>query len=213
MNGTFVSKELFAAYIKGGRLWPQIQGGINVSILHQCLQTDHLFSIDAFSRSSLSEKQLQGSLAILNQDHSKAGIVLGPIPFSTLQKEWEFAKKMTLHSFSLFQKTPTHTISPSQIEEMKITANRVHHLIFRDHRALGMLYTLSLYVQKNKEHSYHNNKTYYDRMGAAYGFNSLNEPQKYCDTIEHIIQNELSKDNLRSDWISIGFNRNIKRNL
>ncbi|MCG3165609.1 MAG: hypothetical protein POELPBGB_01377 [Bacteroidia bacterium] len=98
---TFIN-QLCSSYIKGGSIWPQIRGGINIYMLGTIakIQLTERFDWRNFLDSELSEKQLASAYEVMERLHIKSGIILS-IKVD-LQDEWRSAKAAIFKSFLYF---------------------------------------------------------------------------------------------------------------
>src|SRR5262245_32913649 len=91
----FIDEYVFTEYLRGGQLWPQLRGGINIYVMASLFHATDLFSCwKAFVQSQLSPLQLEKAKKTLVLAHRRGGITNPAIVTNEiLQKEWRLAKR------------------------------------------------------------------------------------------------------------------------
>lgn len=113
--------QLFSSYLKGGAIWPQIRGGINIHMLSTIanIQLTNKFDWKYFLDSELSEKQLAMAYKVMDGLHIKSGVSLSTKV--NLQDEWQSAKAAIFKSllYFIFKKNPDYKLSIKELLTFK----------------------------------------------------------------------------------------------
>lgn len=143
-----VPKEVFTAYLKGGRLWPQKRGGINIAILSAYTKNAlPLPDFMMFAKSQFNQEQIQSTRKVMIQDHLKGGIYLPhTIPDSMMNKQWYKAKAYALislvHAIEKFEQENLFFKKEDIKDEVDIVEMAIHlNHYFSEHKKLTK-YTL-----------------------------------------------------------------------
>ena len=87
-----VSNLLFARYLSGGILLPQLRAGSNIFLLADLLPRPDE-ELASFLRSTLSDRQITVTRRAMRAYHLRCGVVLPPeLPDGMFQKEWSKTK-------------------------------------------------------------------------------------------------------------------------
>lgn len=109
-NKENIPKEIFSAYLRGGRMWPQMRWANNILIMDAILTSKHYgFSNTSdwnrFSQTTFSSQQLLCVDEVMKRDHLKASISPAqPIDNQKLIFEWEKTKIGVYKTFLSFKK-------------------------------------------------------------------------------------------------------------
>ncbi len=99
-----VSQNIYRGYIRGGRLWPQKRGGINISIMSALSKSNDLNSgFQQLVNSSFSTKQIHATWKMMVTDHTHAGITI-PVDETSalLHLEWTKSQGGVCKTFLMF---------------------------------------------------------------------------------------------------------------
>ncbi len=96
-----VPASLFKAYIRGGSLWPQKRGGINIFLLSQLLSNDLRNEWYPFVSSIFSQEQLGHTRIAMQALHGHAGIPIC-VTDETLSGEWSITKAAACRSLLFY---------------------------------------------------------------------------------------------------------------
>jgi hypothetical protein len=221
--GNFLSHELYCAYLRGGRLWPQKRGGINISLLSAYFKGgSQVNDIRTLAHVCFNEKQIQATKTIMIQDHMKGGIRLPEtLPDALIKKEWLKARSYALMSLQSFVQDAKVVKTSNDIseEELMDLANYLNDFfldakrkeqrkdlikemteeanrILWEHSALAKLFILSNYGDTQFKNTYINSSKKFDEISSQYGLSLKdNSPQEIKEKCCAIIKKILS-DNL-----------------
>lgn len=89
-----VPKTIFAAYLQGGRTWPQRRWADNIFVLDALAKVSNAQdpynqkNLNQFFNSQFSSQQLQNLRSVMTQDHRKGEIDIQPITDEILNSQW-----------------------------------------------------------------------------------------------------------------------------
>lgn len=231
--GSGVSRQLFASYILGGRLWPQLRGGINLCIINTLAQGSEFPSqLTEFEGSRFSEKQVDSARMIMVQDHAKGGIKIQKLPSDAMMlNEWTKAKAGVFFSLHKYM-NPTERCE-LMFDEIEANANRIIaeasvclskdesratfantsgqvYEVFRGHTDLAKLFVIASFWAHQREASYLAQQVDIDATQRKYGISESVVDDagavrvRCCNIFTNLIQSRLIDKNV--GWLTWGFN-------
>lgn len=227
-----VPHPVFCAYLKGGRLWPQLRGGINIAVLATLMEAGFPQFPD-FVQSRFTQKQLSSAKLLMEQDHCKAGVfTVQPISDSLMENEWEKTKRFALKSLRSFVLEYHHSDCFSscyneplvearslqdyfedpqnaKATEVLFKTTKLAYSILLQHAHLGHLFTLSYYQPEQYRQALEKETERYSAKAEKYGIPSPKEcpstelKKSSCSKIKTLLQNHLQP--YPHHWIAQGF--------
>jgi hypothetical protein len=229
-----VPSPLFKAYLKGGALWPQKRGGINIFLLSQLMTNGPKILWPPFVLSTFSSDQVRQVRNAMQALHDHAGIPIS-VTDETLFKEWSVTKAAVCRSLLFYARRADPRSGGQALEDFantlfvseadafvanldEQTESNMKRLVLRardvlvEHADLARLVVLTFYWESQRQAEYQRHRQFYLQASERYGHRRLTEDATgarghYLATITTLLKTTLIREfpNEFVDWLVWGF--------